>query len=114
MTEQHIIMPVTGMTCVNCANNIERGLKQLPGVTDPQVNFAAEQVRVAYDPKIIDIAGIIKAIEKIGYHVPVDNLELPVTGMTCINCAANIQRALLKKPKGLSRQRLISRLNEPR
>jgi len=101
MTEQHIIVPVTGMTCVNCASNIERGLKKLPGVTDPQVNFAAEQVRVAYDPKIIDVADIVTAIEKIGYHVPVDDLELPVTGMTCTNCAANIQRALLKKAQGV-------------
>ena len=43
MTEKTITLPVTGMTCANCAANIERGLKKLEGVQNSNVNFAAEQ-----------------------------------------------------------------------
>ena len=101
MAEQQIILPVTGMSCANCAANIERGLKKLPGVEQPQVNFATEQVRVDLDTTKTDLQDVIKAIGKIGYGVPTQHIELPVTGMTCTNCAANIERALNKKARGV-------------
>ena len=43
MTEHTITLPVTGMSCVNCAMNIERGIKKLAGVHNVNVNFAAER-----------------------------------------------------------------------
>ena len=39
MSEQTITLPVTGMTCANCAANIERGLKKLEGVQQHQCQF---------------------------------------------------------------------------
>ncbi|MBU4001015.1 MAG: heavy metal translocating P-type ATPase [Proteobacteria bacterium] len=103
MTDQKMVFPVTGMTCTNCAQNIERGLKKLPGVTEPGVNFATEQVSVTFNPKEIEARAILLAVEKIGYGVPVSRLEIPLIGMTCANCAANIERALLKKAPGVVR-----------
>ena len=41
MTERTLILPISGMTCANCAMNITRGLKKLPGVSETNVNFAA-------------------------------------------------------------------------
>ena len=32
MADEKIIIPVTGMTCANCALNIERALKKVPGI----------------------------------------------------------------------------------
>jgi Cu+-exporting ATPase len=32
MAEQTITLPISGMTCVNCALNIERGVKKLEGI----------------------------------------------------------------------------------
>ena len=101
MADQEIIFPVTGMTCVNCAANIDRGLKKLPGINGSQANFAAEQVAVRFDPKSIGVADIVKAVEKIGYGVPVSEIKMPITGMTCTNCAANIERALARKARGV-------------
>ena len=34
MTEQKLTLPITGMTCANCAANIERSVKKLDGVAD--------------------------------------------------------------------------------
>jgi Cu+-exporting ATPase len=101
MTGEKIIFPVTGMTCANCAANIERGLKKLPGVLEPKANFAAEQVSVAFNSKEVDPRAIFQTVEKIGYGVPAARIDLPLTGMTCTNCAANIERALLKKAIGV-------------
>ena len=41
MAEEKFTLPITGMTCANCAANIERGVKKLKGVAEASVNFAA-------------------------------------------------------------------------
>ncbi len=102
MTEQQIEIPVTGMTCANCAANIERGLKKVDGVADASVNFASERASVTYDPDRIPATEVLGKIEKLGYGVAEEKVEIPVTGMTCANCAANIERALNRKVDGVT------------
>jgi P-type Cu+ transporter len=78
MTETKITLPITGMTCVNCAMNIERVLKRkVQGVTGVSVNFATERAEVTFDQSITDIQTIAAAIEKAGYGaiIPIDNME---------------------------------------
>jgi Cu+-exporting ATPase len=101
MSDDKITLPVTGMTCANCATNIERAVKKLTGVTDAQVNFAAEQAAVSFDPARLQVKDVVAKINSSGYSVPTHKVEFPVTGMTCANCAANIERALNKKVFGI-------------
>ena len=101
MTSQTLILPVTGMTCANCAMNIARGLKKLPGISDANVNFAAEQASVTFDPNSATPKDLIRQVEKFGFTVPAARIDFPVTGMTCANCAMNVERALGKKVPGV-------------
>jgi Cu+-exporting ATPase len=101
MSEQKFTLPITGMTCANCAANIERGVKKLNGVTEASVNFAAESAAVSFDPRQLQLQDVIAKIHNSGYGVTTAKLEMPVTGMTCANCAANIERALNKKTGGV-------------
>jgi P-type Cu+ transporter len=101
MEPQTLTLPVTGMTCANCAAAIERTLKKLNGVSDVAVNFAAEQVTVHFDPGVIQVPDLVARVERAGYKVPANRVELPITGMTCANCAANIERTLKKKVPGV-------------
>jgi len=101
MASETITFPVTGMTCANCAANIERGVRKLDGVRDVNVNFAAEQTTVSFDPKLLHFKDVIVKIQGAGYTVTTSKSEFPVTGMTCANCAANIERALNKKRSGV-------------
>ena len=101
MTEQTVTLPITGMTCANCALNIERGVKKLEGIKQTNVNFAAEEAMVSFDPKVLQPQDIYKRIHDSGYTVPTVESEFPVTGMTCANCAMNIERALNKKVPGV-------------
>jgi Cu+-exporting ATPase len=101
MTDDKITLPVTGMTCANCAMNIERTLKKVSGVSDAQVNFAVEQAAVSFDPQQLQVRDVITQIKGSGFSVPTQKVELAVTGMTCANCAANIERALNKKVSGV-------------
>ncbi|MFZ0611891.1 MAG: heavy metal translocating P-type ATPase [Desulfobacterales bacterium] len=101
MSEQKVTLPITGMTCANCAANIERGVKKLDGVKEVNVNFASEKAAVAFDPQQIAIKDLIAKIEKTGYGIGTARVEFPVTGMTCANCAMNIERTLNKKVPGV-------------
>jgi Cu+-exporting ATPase len=101
MTDQKYTLPITGMTCANCAANIERAVKKLEGVDDASVNFAAENVAVSFDPHRLRLQEVVEKITKSGYGVATAKVEMPVTGMTCANCAANIERTLNKRLTGV-------------
>ena len=63
MKDETITLPISGMTCANCAMNIERIVGKLEGVRAVNVNFASEQAKVTYAPGNIalnDIANQIK------------------------------------------------------
>jgi len=101
MTERKVTLPVTGMTCANCAANIERGVKKLPGVDEVHVNFASEKAAVTFDASRVDVSDLIEKITKSGYGVATAKVEFPVTGMTCANCAGNVERALTRRVSGV-------------
>ncbi len=96
-----ITIPVTGMTCANCAANIERNIKRLPGILDANVNFASERASLSFDPSRVQIKEILDQVKDTGFGVPKATVEFPVTGMTCANCAMNIERTLKKKVPGV-------------
>ena len=96
MTSATYTLPITGMTCASCAGRVERALMKIPGVDIAAVNLAAEQVRVQASEA--DLAELVQAVEKAGYGVPVQSLELTIEGMTCASCVGRVERALLKVP----------------
>ncbi len=70
MSLQTVSLPISGMTCTNCAANIEKTLnKNIPGVIQATVNFASERVSVEFIPSVVSLDEIVSAIKKIGYDV---------------------------------------------
>jgi P-type Cu+ transporter len=103
MPEKKITLPITGMTCANCALGIERTLKKLHGVKEAAVNLASEEASVSFDPQEVAVQEIAGKIKDAGYGVVLATVEIPVTGMTCANCAMNIERTLTRKVPGVVR-----------
>ena len=101
MSEETVTLPITGMSCANCAANIERGFKKLDGIEEASVNFASEQAQVRFDTEALTVADLVASIQRSGYKVPATHVELPITGMSCANCAATIARVLDKKVDGV-------------
>lgn len=60
-------MKIEGMTCASCAKNIEKATRKLNGVTESNVNFATEKLTISYEPNLVKVSEIKKAIEKAGY-----------------------------------------------
>jgi Cu+-exporting ATPase len=101
MTEKQITLPITGMHCANCSATIERNLKKMDGVTAANVNYATEKATIVYDPSLLSEDLIFSKIEDVGYGVRSAKVELPITGMTCANCVATVERTLNKKVPGV-------------
>jgi Cu+-exporting ATPase len=91
---KEIVVPVTGMHCANCANTVTRTLKRVEGVADANVSYASEQAKVVFDPTVLDIHQMMDAISDAGYGVVTAEIDLPIAGMTCDNCARTIARTL--------------------
>ena len=93
-------LPISGMTCAACAARIEKVLKRLPGV-EASVNLAAERARVELGSAETTPPQVVAAIEKAGFGVPPQTLELGIEGMTCAACAARICSSSLVTSKAL-------------
>ncbi|MCU0493953.1 MAG: heavy metal translocating P-type ATPase [Chloroflexaceae bacterium] len=98
MSTQELELAVTGMTCASCSARVERALKKTPGVSAASVNLANEQASVSFDPTQANPASLKQVVEDAGYGVITDEIEFPVTGMTCATCSARVEKALRKVP----------------
>src|SRR5690606_29900034 len=83
-------------TCANCVATVERNVRKLDGVREANVNFASEKLTLTYDDSLLNMGEIVGRIRRAGYDVAQQTVDLPITGMDCVNCAANVTRALEK------------------
>ncbi|HVW63996.1 MAG TPA: heavy metal translocating P-type ATPase [Nitrosospira sp.] len=97
LTLKQIELPIEGMTCSACAARIEKTLNRLPGV-HANVNFANEKARVEFDEDKTQPEELVRSIEKTGFHVVPQSVQLQITGMTCAACSSRIEKALSKQP----------------
>ncbi|MBF2014835.1 MAG: copper-translocating P-type ATPase [Rivularia sp. T60_A2020_040] len=75
-----ITLKLRGMSCASCANNIEKAINSVSGVSECNVNFGAEQATVKYNPQKTDIKQIQDAIDSAGYvGIPLQEQEM-ITG----------------------------------
>jgi Cu+-exporting ATPase len=93
---QRIDLPVRGMSCAGCAANIQKNLRELPGVDKAEVNFATSKATVIFDPGVAKPAEFILRIREIGYDVATVTTEIPIEGILCASCVQEIESALLE------------------
>jgi len=66
MSSEQLDLPITGMTCASCANQIEKRLNRLDGV-EATVNYATEQASVTYESESLSAGDVVATIERAGY-----------------------------------------------
>ncbi|MDP4281699.1 MAG: heavy metal translocating P-type ATPase [Bacteroidota bacterium] len=71
------ILKVEGMSCTSCASSVQSMLGALDGVVTANVNFANERVTIEYDPEIVTMEEMVKAVEGIGYKLVATNELTP-------------------------------------
>ena len=109
---------VSGIVCAACATRIQNAVRALDGVTVVRVGVITEKLHVCFDADLQSQSVIEAAVESLGYKLTlvrsvavgngvrvngdpesvqestVKSHAFLVTGMTCANCAAKIERAL--------------------
>lgn len=93
---QIISLPIEGMSCNACAARIEKVVNRLPDV-QAHVNFASEKAQIELKSTKSSLDDVIHSIEKAGFKVPAQHLELSIEGMSCAACAARIEKVLNKQ-----------------
>ncbi len=78
METKKAIIPVKGMTCVNCAAAIQKDLSKIVGVKNANVNFANEKAVVEFDPAAVDLGEFVSSIRESGYRAVTETVTIPV------------------------------------
>ncbi|MGM7700777.1 heavy metal translocating P-type ATPase [Pseudalkalibacillus sp. Hm43] len=87
--------PITGMTCAACSNRIEKVLNKMDGV-EASVNLTTEKAKVIFEEEKVSSKEIVERIQKLGYDVPSETVELDIDGMTCEACSNRIEKVVNK------------------
>ena len=85
------------MTCASCVARVEKALGKIDGIRSVSVNLATEKATIRAQADV-DHQRIVQTIEKMGYQVVPESIDLDIEGMTCASCVARVEKALLKVP----------------
>ncbi len=66
---RQLTLPITGMTCANCAATVERALCRTEGVVGASVNYATERAIVELSEGRTTLEDLSIAVERVGYGV---------------------------------------------
>lgn len=101
--QQHLIhlqLPLSGMSCANCASRIAANLNKLDGVA-ATVNFALEQAAIELtSPDRLPV--VLESIKSQGYDYGRETLSFQISGMTCAGCSARLNKMLAALPGVIS------------
>ncbi len=96
---QSAVIPISGMTCENCADHIETALQQLDGMHSAEVNFGESAAKVKYDAVLVTLPGIEKKIEALGYRAAQSGAEKPAGNPSCSPSEAGAMDCCAGKPQ---------------
>lgn len=65
---QSAVIPISGMTCGNCADHIASELQKIDGVQKAEVSYTEAVAKVTYDAVLTTIPVIEKKIGELGYR----------------------------------------------
>lgn len=89
----HILLDIEGMTCASCVRHVEKALNKVAGVDRAVVNLATEKADIVSQDKL-DVSNLVKAVEKAGYDVGFQTVDLDIEGMSCASCVRRVEKAL--------------------
>lgn len=95
---------VEGLHCAACSQTVEKGLANLPGIQEAQVNLMTEEAWITYDEARINPQVMMDKVSDLGYQL-IDELSSQsqasrqtylISGMTCAACSQAVEKAVEK------------------
>ncbi|ANK62092.1 ATPase [Loigolactobacillus backii] len=93
MTEGHF--SIEGMVCASCVQAVTDATQAVPGVKQAIVNLATEKMKVAFEPKSVDVTAVEQAVKEAGYEARLQAAAQTynIEGMVCASCVAAVEQA---------------------
>ncbi len=85
MSKEIIKINISGMTCVNCSNGIEKAVNKLDGLLSSKVSFASNEGEFEIENKLLDKEALFNKIRKLGYGVEEDLKALEKSKLIAYN-----------------------------
>lgn len=93
-------IPLEGVESEHCALIVDKGLKELEGVTTHKVELNNSRAIINETKAFNILPNAVKAIRDLGYGVTTVKKNFPVLNMTCASCAISAQ-TILESAKGV-------------
>ena len=68
VVDDEVVLKIGGMSCAMCVAALEAALLKLDGVAEARVNLASEKAYVIYNPRLVGLADMKKAVTDAGYQ----------------------------------------------
>ena len=91
---EHLSFDVAGMHCAGCANRLKRLLGEQAGVSDAEVNFAAERASITFESSELQASEMVQALRAGGFQPAMKTESFHVDGMHCSNCSSLLHGAV--------------------
>ena len=62
-------LPIEGMTCAACIGDIERGLRDLPGLVSARVNYTNRRLALEWRDENFDLTTAFARLRRMGYDL---------------------------------------------
>ena len=95
---KRVELPVFGLTCARCVQAVEKALRAVPGMKKATVNLASARAFVDYDPALVGLPALERAIRDAGYRTEGATTAFAIEGITCASCVTKIESALRETP----------------
>ena len=89
MTE--ITIKISDIDCAACVARLDSSLRDIPGVAEASVNYAAGSADIEYDETATALEDIARAIRRTGYGVPLLEAELSLPAADSLKAAEAVK-----------------------
>jgi len=96
--DEKVVFRVGGMACAMCVASLESALRKLHGVVEVRVNLASEKAYVTYNPRLVGMAEMKKAVADAGYQF---------LGLSGEEASADKERVAQEKDLAMKKKRII-------
>lgn len=94
MKAKQTALKIGGMHCAGCVNSIQKHVTNVDGVAKCEVNLASQKAELEFDPSVVSLQTIEKAIQSAGYRVVYEKLTVKIAGITDSGDAQSLQNKL--------------------
>ena len=95
-------IPLEGVDSEHCAMIVDKGLAEIPGITQHQVELNNKRARIASGNLAVAIPEAVHKIHDLGYGVPTVKKTFPVLNLSCASCANSTETILAAQPGVIS------------